>query len=85
MNGQHNKKEGILFRHLLCFLSTFLAFPIPFHHGISFFPPRGKFLSIVVERNLPRGGKILLVRKTTTMTYRVRVLSTDARRLRKDA
>ena len=59
--------------------------PIPFHHGISFFPPRGKFLSIVVERNLPRGGKILLMRKTTTMTYRVRVLSTDARRLRKDA
>ena len=44
-----------------------------------------KFLSTTRQVSFHRGGKILLVRKTTTMTYRVRVLSTDARRLRKDA
>nr|WP_303919914.1 hypothetical protein [Bacteroides intestinalis] len=28
-----------------------------FHHGETFFPPRGFFLSITVERKNPRGGK----------------------------
>ena len=28
-----------------------------FHHGESFFPPRGFFLSSMVERKNPRGGK----------------------------
>ncbi len=28
-----------------------------FHHGVSFFPSRGMFLSTMVERNIPRDGK----------------------------
>jgi hypothetical protein len=28
-----------------------------FHHGVVFVPPWGKFLSTMVERNLPHGGK----------------------------